>query len=303
MIKQLQSKIIWIDIINPTQSDIDYLGANFKFHPLILAELLKPTTRTRVEIYDHYLFSTYHLPVYSQDCRTSIANEIDFLITKNALITVRYKNVEPIDELFRKLENNPSLRERILDKNSGFLLYEILQNSLSFSLRQLNHINEKIENVEERIFKGEEKNMIKEISIIKRDVLDQRQISRPQKLVLESLLMKGIKFFGKDMEVYLNDLLGDYGKIWDTLDNLKETIEALESTNNTLFESKTNEVMKLLTIMAFVTFPLSLFSGIFSMNTQYTPIVHHQFGFWIIVVIMLIISLGFIIFFKIKKWL
>jgi magnesium transporter len=303
MMKQIQSKINWIDVVNPKQADIDYLASHFKFHPLILSELIPVSSRSKVEIYDGYLFIVHYLPVYNTECQTSQPTEIDFLVTKNTVITVRYSRIEPIDQLFAKMEKDLSSQEQFMNRTTGHLLYEILEGGLNFSLRQLTHITEKIQKAEELIFKGKEKEMIKEISIIKRDILDQRQITRPQKSILESLLVKGVKFFGKDIEIYFNDLLGDYEKIWDALDNLKETAEALEATNNTLFESKMNEIMKLLTIMAFITFPLSLFSNIFSMNTRYTPLVELINGFWIIIVIMLLISFGFFIWFKIKKWL
>lgn len=301
--KQVQLKTTWIDIPNPKQSDVDYLAKNFKFHPIILSELIPQSNRSELEVYDHYAFIVYHLPIYDHDSKTSRSAEIDFLITKDSLITVHYSPIEPIDQLFIQISKNSEVREKFLNKNTGYLLYEILRLGLEFSLRQLNHIDEKIKRIEEGIFKGREKEMIKEISIVKRDLLDQRLISRPQKSILESLTNKGIKFFGREMEVYFNDLVSDYEKIWDTLDNLKETTEALESTNNTLFESKMSEVMKLLTIMAFVTFPLSLISSIFGMNTSYTPLVHLHSGFWIIVAVMAIISTIFVIYFKIKKWL
>lgn len=301
--KQVQSKITWIDIVNPNQSDIDYLGANYKFHPLILSELMKPSPRSKVETYNNYIYVVYYIPIYDPCARVSKSTEVDFLITKDAVITARYGDIEPINNFFNRLEKDITSHEKYLDKTTGHLLYEILENCQEFSLRQLAHISEKIGYIEESMFKGHEKEMIREISLVKRDILDQRLITRPQKTILESLIIKASKFFGKDIEVYFNDLLGDYGKVWDTLDNLKETIEALESTNNTLFESKLNGIMKVLTIIAFVTMPLSLLSNIFGMNIINTPLANHPFGFWIIIGIMALISVGFFIFFKIKKWL
>jgi magnesium transporter len=301
--KQVQSKITWIDIVNPKQSDIDYLGANFKFHPLIMSELMQQSPRSKVETYNNYIYVVYYIPIYDPETRISKSTEIDFLITKDTLITARYNDIEPIDNFFSKLEKDITSHEKYLDKTTGHLLYEILENCQDFSIRQLTHINEKICHIEESIFKGQEKEMIREISLVKRDILDQRLITRPQKTILSSLLIRGVKFFGKEMEMYFNDLIGDYEKVWDTLDNLKETVEALESTNNTLFGSKTNEIMKVLTIIAFVTMPLSLLSNIFGMNNTSTPLVNHPFGFWIVIGIMILVSIGFFVFFKIKKWL
>ena len=303
MIKQAQSKITWIDIINPKQNDIDYLAKNFKFHPLILSEIIPPSTRSKVEIYDNYLFIVYQLPVYDALRRTSQATEIDFLITKDCLITSRYHSIEPIDKLFATIERNLANREQFLQKSTGHLLYEILERGLSFSLRQLTHINEKIQKIEESMFQEKEKEMIKEISIVKRDILDQRSITRPQKAILESLLAKGARFFGKDIEIYFNDLVGDYEKIWDALDNLKETAESLEATNNALFESKTNNIMKLLAVTTFIILPLSLIANVFGLSMQHIPLADNPLGFWMVLAIMLVVSFTFFILAKIKKWL
>lgn len=301
--QQIQSKITWIDIVNPKQSDIDYLAKHFKFHPLILSELIPASSRSKVEIYDGYLFIVYYLPVYNAECQTSQPTEIDFLITKDTVITVRYARIEPIDQLFARMQKDLSSQKQFMAKTTGHLLYEILEGGLNFSLRQLTHITEKILKAEELIFKGKEKEMIKEISVIKRDILDQRQITRPQKSILESLLSKGTKFFGKDIEIYFNDLLGDYEKIWDALDNLKETAEALEETNNTLFESKTNNTVKVLTVTTFIVLPLTLITSIFGLHLDYMPFANHPLGFWIILVIMLGISFIFFLIAKFKKWL
>jgi magnesium transporter len=303
MMKQIQSKITWIDVVNPKQADIDYLASHFKFHPLILSELIPVSSRSKVEIYDGYLFIVHYLPIYNAECQTSQPTEIDFLITKNTVITVRYSRIEPIDQLFAKMEKDLFSQEQFMNKTTGHLLYEILEGGLNFSLRQLTHITEKIQKAEELIFKGNEKEMIKEISVIKRDILDQRQITRPQKSILESLLIKGVKFFGKDIEIYFNDLLGDYEKIWDALDNLKETAEALEETNNTLFESKMSNIMKVLTVTTFIVLPLTLFANIFSMSLKFMPLTNHPLGFLIVLGLMFGVSLIFFLIAKIKKWL
>jgi len=301
MIKEINSKITWIDIINPSNEEIKFLKQKFNLHPILFSELKQPSTRTKIEVYDGLMFVVYYLPNYNLQCRTSEAIEIDFILTKDTLVTVRYQNYEIINQIFELLKNNPS--HNYLNQTPAHLLYFILEEGLTFSLRQLTHIHEKIKAIEDALFKGEHKTLIEKIAIVKRDILDQRLIARPQHPILESLKQRGVQFFGKNLEIYFNDLLGDYEKIWMNLDNLKEIIESLENTNNTFFESRTNEIMKILTIMAFITFPLTLFSNIFSMNTSVTPLVSSPYGFWYIIGLMIFFALMFIIIFKIKKWI
>ncbi len=301
MVEAIKGKTNWIKITSPTKEDIEFLRENFDFHPVILTEIASPSSRTKVENYGNYIYTVYHLPIYSLEKKTSEPTEIDFIATKKYVITAQYREIESVDELFLELKEKDE--RNILNGEPERLIYEILQRSLSFSLRQLFHIGDKIKKIGTSIFKGTEKEMIKEISVVKRDILDQRLIVKPQKTILESLIIKGESFFNKDSKIYFNDLLGDHNKLWDTLDNFKETIEALESTNNTLFNSKTNEIMKLLTIMTFFALPLSLLVNTFSMSNIYTPLTDNPNGFWIIIITMVSISVGLYTFFKIKKWL
>jgi magnesium transporter len=140
------------------------------------------------------------------------------------------------------------------------------------------------------------------LPLIKRDILNQRLIARPQHPILESLKQKGIQFFGKDLEIYFNDLLGDYEKVWINLDNLKETIESLENTNNTFFESKINEIVKVLTIITFIMFPFSVIPNMFGMNIDFIPFSTSLYGFWYVIALITFITLIFLTIIKIKKW-
>jgi magnesium transporter len=300
MKREIQSKITWIDIINPKNEELQILQEKFNLHPILTQELKEPSTRSKIEIYDHLMFIVYYFSNYNESEKTSEAIEVDFVITKNTLVTVRYKKYEPIEEVFETLQKDPN--HQYLNQSAAHLLYFILESGLIFSLRQLTHIQEKIKDIEKRMFQGEHKSLIEKIAIVKRDILDQRIIARLQHPILESLKAKGINFFGKNLEIYFNDLLGDYEKLWMSIDNLKETIESLENTNNTFFESRTNEIIKILTLMAFITFPLTLFSSIFSMNTSHTPLISSPYGFWYIVGLMVVFALVLLIIFKKKKW-
>ncbi len=301
MIKEIHSQINWLDVINPTDEDLNFLKEQFDLHPILLSELKKPSTRTKIEVYDRLMFIVYYFANYNELEQTSEAMEIDFILTKDTIITVHYQSYEVIDQIFDSLKNN--LSNSYLKQTPAHLLYYILEEGLTFSLRQLSHIHDKIQKIEDELFEKENhKQLIKKIAIIKRDILNQRLIARPQHPILESLKQKGIQFFGKDLEIYFNDLLGDYEKVWINLDNLKETIESLENTNNTFFESRTNEVVKILTILTFIMFPFSVIPNMFGMNMDFIPWSASPYGFWYAIALITFITLIFLLIIKIKKW-
>jgi len=266
--KKFKEKATWIDVVNPTKADIAEIRKIHAFHPIILDELLQVSTRSRVESYDGYLFLIYHLPVYDHRQKTSFRAEIDFLITQDTVITVRYGDIEPLDVFEGYMNSDPQFRERALSKNSMPLTYYLLQSIIAFSLRELRHIEENIGTISKEIFKGHEQRLLAKISYVKRDVLDYRLISRPQGILLSSLRSVGSDFWGKDSAVYLDDLVGDNLKTQQHIESYLEVIEALESTNSQLLSAKTNRVMQNFTVLAFLTFPLVLFTSVYDVQAR-----------------------------------
>ena len=304
MLKQIKYKNSnWIDILNPSEKEISFLKENFNLHPVILEELKHPSSRSYVEHLNGVLYFVYHSPRFETKIETSIPSEIDFLITKNTLITVSYQKNEILEEIFSICETNPAAKHFYFSKGAGFLLYQIIKKCINFSLRQLTHIQEKIQDVEKKMFSGKEEMVVKDISKLKRDVLNFQLISRPHQTLLESLFKEGEKFFGKKYKVYFLDLKECHQHLWNILFNCREVIEALEITNDNIIDIRLNEIMKIFSVLAFVTFPLMLFTSMFGMNTKNAPIIGNKYDFWIIVTIMSGLTLLMFLVFKRKKWI
>ena len=301
---QIQN-LTWIDIVDPDKKDIKYLEETFNFHPVVLKELLSPTLRPKVEHYDSYLFMVLHFPIYNPKEKTTKSMEIDFLIVKDTLISIRYGKIQPLQEFWKKCQTD---NQYFYFQNSpALLLHCMLQELNNFSLRQIDHITKKINDIEDKIFKAkktkEETRLVEKILIIRRDILDFRRTIKPQAAILKSLKSRGVEFFGRKMEPYFTDIIGDHLRIWDLLENHKETIESLQEANDSWLSNRTNLVMKILTMFAVIVFPLTLLAAIWGMNTRYLPIVGARHDFWIVVGIMLVGTIFMLAIFKAKKWL
>ncbi len=300
----VKGKISWIDILNPNRGDLEYLKKLHKFHPIILDELLHLSIRSRVEFYKTYLYLTYHFPVYDKKLRTSRRMEIDFLITKDAVITIHYdEEAEPIENLYRSLSNNPHFKERALGESSARLAYYLIQEIINFSMRQAKYVEENISYITQEIFKNREAEMLEKISYVKRDILDYSIISHPQEILLNSFLEVGVKFWGEEVKIYLNDLVGDYYKVTQLLENYHQVIASLESTNGQLLNAKTNAVMQRFTIMAFLTFPIFLFTSLVSIDFVGKYILESPLRFWLSFLGIGAIVTTLVLIFKKKGWL
>jgi len=296
-------KLTWIDIEDPTANDVLFLKDTFNLHPLVLSEFTSPSQRPRAEEFDNCLYIVLHIPLFNRRTRISYSGELDVVITKNHVITSHSAENIPIKSIQKELLENNAFKEKAFSNSAGFLFYSIMEKLLSASFPKLDHINEKINDIEEGIFMGYEKEMLRSISIIKRDILTFRRSIKPQRSILESLVQKKYKLLDNDLNEYFQELIGINIRAWNALENIQEIIESLEETNSALLSHKINEAMRLLTAVSLITFTLSVTTGVFSMIPFSSfPLAESRLMFWIIIIFMAIITITALILFKKKRW-
>ena len=303
--KTIKTKQVeWIDINKPTDSDIEYLRKNFNFSPAILKEYLPPLKRPKVDEYPDYLFIVLHFPVFEKETRETFSTELDILLTKDTIITSHSGKLPQLRKFFDDCNIHDQLREQYLEKGTGFLLFQILDKMIDSRLPMLDHIAENIDQIEREVFQGNEREMISEISIVKKDIIDFRKTIKPQRVVLETLDKIVSKFCQADLKIYSQEVVGSNIRVWNTLENNKEMIEAIEKTNESLFYYKFNETLKVLTVFSVIMMPLTLIASIFGMNFMNSmPFAESFCDFWWAILIMIISFIFMIVYFKKKKWL
>jgi len=295
-------KVTWIDIQDPSPEDVEYLRRNFGFHPLVLGELIPFGHRSKVECHKNYLFMTFYYPVHSKERRETRQREIDIIVTRDTLVTCHYKSILPLKALFDKCNLYPELKKRYMGWSAGFLLFLLISSLWKSTLTKLDRVNIRLETIEREMFQEKEKEMVREISLVKTDIINFWRIVEPQGETLESLSREGTNFFGQRFAPYFTDIIGTYGKSWNALKTYKETILALEDTNQSLLSTKTNEVIQVLTVFSVVMLPLTLVASIWGMNVR-LPLSDSPVGFWVIALAMATLMCLLVIFFRRRKWL
>ncbi|MEI8096853.1 MAG: magnesium transporter CorA family protein [Candidatus Moraniibacteriota bacterium] len=295
-------KITWIDFEAPTNDDITYLQENFNIHPLAIEELATPTYQPKVVEYDTCLFLSIHIPLFDVEHRTTYPGELDIILTADHLITSHRQSIYQLGKFFEDLEKSAGKRTLSLEKTPTHLLHDLVEILLNSCFPRLNHIGQKLDFIETQVFSGKEKEMVFEISVLKRDILNFRRTLKPQRSILESVIQKNHPFIPTDIKIYFQDLIGTNVRLWNILESQKETIEALEATNNSLLSNKLDLTMKVLTIFSAVLLPMTVYSNMMSMSAA-IPLATNPNAFWIHMAVMGIISLATIVIFRAKKWL
>lgn len=293
--------LIWADIIEPDEEDINYLK-NFRLHPLTLKTIIPSVYHPDIDFFKDYLFLTIHYPLTEEngDIRTE---ELDIILGKNFFITNHYQKILPLNFIFEQCFRQEEKREEYLAKGPAFLLFSVLNSVLKDKLVKADQVAREIDSLEKELFSGREQEIIRKISRLKRKIVDFWRIIEPQRAIFESLKNAETKPLGKEFRPYFSNLLRLHRRIESVLRTSKETVESLEETNHILATIKLNEIIKILTLFSVVLLPLTLVASIWGMNTNFLPFSQSPFDFWLIMGLMALVLGGMLAYFKIKKWL
>lgn len=292
------SGLNWIDILNPTDGDIEFLEKNYQFHHLILEEIKTPTYHPLIESYGTYLFLILHFPNYSKKIKRIQSVEIDFLITKDTLITVRYNDFPDLDSIYHEIEDK---QPDFTGKTTGHLFHFIVKKLFSKMFPELDRIKESIDGVEDHIFKDFDEGVIGAIALIKRQILDFIRALKPQKAVWDAAPDIAFEFWGERIRPYFSDLEADYNRTLHFTETHREVADSLHLTSSSLLDNSRNHVIKILTIFTAILLPLTVFTSIFGMNIP-IPFEHSPATFWWLMAIMVVGVTWALAWLKKNKW-
>ena len=294
--------IVWIDLENPTRDEVVDVAAEFGLDAFTAEELLMPSMRPHVEVNKDYAYLILHFPAL-RHAHKSREQEVDFVIGREFLITTHYDTIDPLHKFSKVFEVNSVLDMGNIGNHAGYVFFYMLKKLYKAVEHEVEYVKRDLASIEEHIFSDHQVAMVATISRSARDLLNLRQTIEPHRDVLKSLESEGRAFFGEEFHQYLRSLENEYYRVHNHITRATESLHELRETNNSLLTTKQNETMRILTIMALLTFPLALFVAIFDINATSNPIIGLPYDFWIIVGAVLFMGAGMLTYFKHKKWL
>ncbi|HEY6694133.1 MAG TPA: magnesium/cobalt transporter CorA [Solirubrobacteraceae bacterium] len=292
----------WINIERPRSVDQAWLEERFDFHPLDYEDVFSRNQRPKVDEYDDYLFIVLHFPRYDKQVGRLNAAEVDLFVGPDYLITIPNEPLQPIEYLFERCRTSEELREQLFSKGAGYLLYKIVDDCVDASFPMLRKIGNKLERIEEEIFEGNSAEVVRDISNVKQEIINFRKIVRPQRSAFQDLERNKARYMAEDLDIYFEDINDASERVWDMLENYKEVVEALESTNEAQIAHRTNETFRVLTAISVIVLPLTLVASIWGMNVH-VPGEQDTTAFWVIVAAMVVLLGSMAYYFRRRGWL
>ncbi len=286
--------------MKPTAEEARDIMIEAKLPIELMGDITTPTMRSTATMEGKVIKLMIDYPVVK---RTDIErpHDIKFFVSKNTLVTVHYEDITALYSFKKSFEVLTLLGKT--ERMNGAHLFASLMNILYDALtKKLDYLDEQLEAIDHQILSGREKEMVFEISKISRKLITFKQSLIAHGDVMHDAHPFFVSVFGKSISPTLTELDEFYDHIMRRLHALTESVKELNETNQALLSTKEGEIMKTLTIMAFITFPLTLVSSVFGMNAVHMPLVGQEYDFWIILGMMTLMAGLFFVYFSYKRW-
>jgi magnesium transporter len=294
--------LTWLVFRDPRQEHVSFLAQQYHFHPLHIDDILSRSQRPKIDDNpeQEYVFLVMHFPVFDEVTRLSTISEIDIFVGRDFLIITHDGRLKPLRRLVQRADDLP-VRAELMSRGPGFLLYSILAELTSACSPMLFQLYQKLDDIDERIFKDNVKATVEELSYLRRDIISLRRIIKPNIPVLRSLANRERLFLQLDTATYFGDLSDNLATTWDMLEEQKEIIEGLDATLSSVSSHRINQEMKIFTLITVICLPMTLLASIVGMNV-YMPLADHPLALPILLLIMVALAYGMLAFFRRKHW-
>ncbi|MFU8859515.1 MAG: magnesium/cobalt transporter CorA [Cyclonatronaceae bacterium] len=318
--------VTWINVDGVHQTGvIEELGNHFGIHPLVLSDIVNTQQRPKIEDYDDYLFVVLKMiyqgnHIHKADTDTNgnqpgnvsqnnparpgngeiTAEQVSLIIGPNYVISFQ----ETSEDLFNPIRNRlRSSSGRIRKKGADYLAYTLIDTIVDNYFVILETLGEKVEDLEDELLKFPGESTMLAIHNLKRDMIFLRRSVWPLREVTGFLERGESKLIHKTTRVYLRDVYDHTIQVVDNIETARDILSGMLDIYLSTLSNRTNSVMKVLTIIATIFMPLTFIAGVYGMNFVNMPELQWHWGYPLIMLIMFMIAMSMLTFFKKKKWI
>ncbi len=303
-LKELQNPdlITWVNVDGLSDVDIVAgIGQELNIHPLVLEDILSTHQRPKLEEYENFLYLVIKgisLNFEKEFCLQY--EQISILLLANCVVTFKEKPDDTFDPIINHLQNQHG---RLRQLGSDYLAYVIVDTIVDEYFVVEDNLDDIIDPLEDNLLLNSSKEMLQTVQHIRRGLISMKRNISPLRELLATIQRIDTPLLQEKTMRYYGDVYDHVLRVSDSLESYRERISAMHDIYLSSISNKMNETMKILTIFATIFIPLTFIAGVYGMNFEYMPELRWRWGYPVLWIIFIAISIGLIIFFKRKKWL
>lgn len=294
-------KVQWIEMNG--LGDVEALramGAKYNLHSLALEDVLNVGQRPKMEAYAGHLFIIAQM-IYrdAEDC--ICAEQVSIFVSGNILITIQEDSgMDVFDPVRQRIRGGGGNVRRM---KADYLAYALLDAIVDHGFPVLEEIGEILQELEDAVLTSPGKEVVGQLHGLKRTLMQLRRFIWPERDVVSGLLHSESPFIHAETKIFLRDLYDHTVQIMDLIESYRDVTTSLMEMYLSSVSLRTNETMRVLTVISSIFIPLTFIVGIYGMNFENMPELKTRWGYFTCLGLMLLISAVQLIIFRRRKWL
>ena len=293
-----KKSVTWINIDGIHDSKIIHdIGEHFGFHYLLLEDIMNNEQRHKIETFEDHIFIILKMLNYEK--KEVVTEQISIIIGKNFVISFQESEGDIFDPIRKRIrENKGKLRKRGPD----YLAYSLIDAIVDHYFAVLEKLEEQIEDVEETIHRPNAET-IKIMHQLKRQTISLQRSIWPLREVVSGMMRSESVILKKTTAIYLRDVYDHTIQIMDTIETFRDILSGMMEVYLFSLSNKTNEIMKVLTIIGTIFIPLTFITGVYGMNFDFMPALSWEYGYYAVMIGMLSIVIFLLLYFRKRRWI
>lgn len=293
--------VSWINVDGVHEVElIRKVGERFGWHPLVLEDIATPGQRAKMEEYEGYSFIV--LPMLSWDAQTrqAVDEQLSLVLGPNYVFTFQERYGDVFEGVRERIRAGGT---RIRTRGTDYLAYALIDAVVDHYFMVLEAVGEYTEALDEEVLLDPKQATMQTLHELKRELVTVRRSIWPVRELLATLHRSETTLFTDKTRVFLRDAYDHAVQVLETVEALRDVVSGMVDLYLSTVSFKTNEVMKVLTIMASIFIPLTFFAGIYGMNFQHMPELAQPWAYPTLLVAMAVMAVAMVVYFRRKGWL
>ncbi|WP_378956935.1 magnesium/cobalt transporter CorA [Pelosinus sp. sgz500959] len=279
---------------------IEKIGNKFNIHPLILEDIVNTNQRPKLEESKDYVYIVLKMIHYFEQRSNIEFEQISMIVGSHYIVSFQENDNQTFQQIKDRIKKTNG---KIRTKGVDYLAYALIDCIVDHYYLALEYLGEKIELLEDQLMSDPGPDVLKEIHRLKTEMLFVRKAIWPLREIINALSRGDSALFNHDTLIYLRDVYDHIIQIIDTIEMYRDMVTGMFDIYISSVSYKLNEVMKVLTIIATIFIPLTFIVGLYGMNFKYMPELEWEWGYPAVLVLMLLISIFMILYFRRRKWI
>jgi len=301
------AKVNWINVDGLGNIDLlRRLGEHFGIHPLALEDVLNLAQRPKVELFDSHYFIVNEM-IYGDESGSLTFEQFSMFLGDHFLLTLQEERGHDVfDHVRARLRSGRGFARK---RKADYLAYALMDATADQLFPVLEAIGDDIESIEEELLEKPERPTLKRLYEAKRLLLHLRRTAWPQREIFNSLVRDDSGLVSRDTQIFLRDCCDHITQIIDIIESYRDLSAGLMDLYLSSLGFRTNEIMRVLTLVSVLFIPLTFFAGVYGMNFNTDsspwnmPELSWRHGYAFFWSVCLVLFVGMLLFFRRKKWL